>query len=46
MVREVSLDYHIPRRISPSGPSRGLGEQLDDMQPFDAREFVNAIFGD
>ncbi|MBQ8087526.1 MAG: signal recognition particle-docking protein FtsY [Clostridia bacterium] len=23
----------------------GLGEQLDDMQPFDAREFVNAIFG-
>ena len=24
----------------------GLGEQLDDMQPFDAREFVNAIFGD
>ena len=24
----------------------GLGEQLDDMQPFDAKEFVNAIFGD
>ena len=23
----------------------GLGEQLDDMQPFDAREFVDAIFG-
>ena len=23
----------------------GLGEQLDDMQPFDAKEFVNAIFG-
>ncbi len=23
----------------------GLGEQLDDMQPFDARDFVNAIFG-
>ena len=23
----------------------GLGEKLDDMQPFDAREFVNAIFG-
>ena len=22
----------------------GLGEQLDDMQPFDAREFVNALF--
>ena len=22
----------------------GLGEQLDDMQPFDAREFVEAIF--
>ena len=24
----------------------GLGEQLDDMQPFDAREFVSALFGD
>ena len=24
----------------------GLGEQLDDMQPFDAAEFVNAIFGE
>ncbi|MDO4867086.1 MAG: signal recognition particle-docking protein FtsY [Clostridia bacterium] len=24
----------------------GLGEQLDDMQPFDAKEFVSAIFGD
>ena len=23
----------------------GFGEQLDDLQPFDAREFVNAIFG-
>ncbi|MBQ9950753.1 MAG: signal recognition particle-docking protein FtsY [Clostridia bacterium] len=23
----------------------GLGEQLDDMQPFDAKEFVDAIFG-
>ena len=23
----------------------GFGEQLDDMQPFDAREFVEAIFG-
>ena len=23
----------------------GLGEQLDDMQPFDAAEFVDAIFG-
>ena len=23
----------------------GLGEQLDDMHPFDAREFVDAIFG-
>ena len=22
----------------------GLGEQLDDMQPFDARQFVDAIF--
>ena len=22
----------------------GLGEQLDDMQPFDAKEFVEAIF--
>jgi len=24
----------------------GLGEQLDDMQPFDANEFVSALFGD
>ena len=24
----------------------GLGEQLDDMQPFDAGEFVSAIFGE
>ena len=24
----------------------GLGEQLDDMQPFDANEFVAAIFGE
>ena len=24
----------------------GLGEQLDDMQPFDAREFVNALFAE
>ena len=24
----------------------GLGEQLDDMQPFDAAEFVSAIFGE
>ena len=24
----------------------GLGEQLDDMQPFDAKEFVNALFGE
>ena len=24
----------------------GVGEQLDDMQPFDANEFVNAIFGE
>ncbi len=23
----------------------GFGEQLDDMQPFDAKEFVDAIFG-
>ena len=23
----------------------GFGEQLDDLQPFDAREFVDAIFG-
>lgn len=23
----------------------GLGEQLDDMQPFDAKDFVDAIFG-
>ena len=23
----------------------GLGEQIDDMQPFDAKEFVDAIFG-
>ena len=23
----------------------GLGEQLDDMQPFDAKEFVDVIFG-
>ena len=22
----------------------GVGEQIDDMQPFDAREFINAIF--
>ena len=24
----------------------GLGEKLDDMQPFDANDFVNAIFGE
>lgn len=24
----------------------GLGEQLDDMQPFDAKDFVSAIFGE
>ena len=24
----------------------GLGEKLDDMQPFDARDFVDAIFGE
>ena len=24
----------------------GLGEQLDDMQPFDANDFVSAIFGE
>ncbi len=24
----------------------GLGEQLDDMQPFNAKEFVDAIFGE
>ena len=24
----------------------GLGEQIDDMQPFDAKEFVDAIFGE
>ncbi|MBR1820820.1 MAG: signal recognition particle-docking protein FtsY [Clostridia bacterium] len=24
----------------------GLGEQIDDMQPFDAAEFVDAIFGE
>ena len=24
----------------------GLGEQLDDMQPFEAKDFVNALFGD
>ena len=24
----------------------GLGEKLDDMQPFDANEFVSAIFGE
>jgi len=24
----------------------GLGEQLDDMQPFDAQEFVDALFGE
>ena len=23
----------------------GFGEQLDDMQPFDARQFVDALFG-
>ena len=22
----------------------GVGEQLDDMQPFDAKEFIDAIF--
>ena len=24
----------------------GLGEQIDDMQPFDARQFVDALFGE
>ena len=24
----------------------GVGEGIDDLQPFDAREFVNALFGD
>ena len=24
----------------------GLGEQIDDMQPFDAQEFVDALFGE
>ena len=23
----------------------GVGEQLEDLQPFDAREFIEAIFG-
>ena len=23
----------------------GFGEQIDDLQPFDAKQFVDAIFG-
>ena len=36
----------IRQRAAPARASTfGLGEQLDDMQPFDAKEFVDAIFG-
>ena len=36
-----------PSATSSAWPVRyiGLGEKLDDMQPFDARAFVDALFG-
>jgi len=34
----IANELHMPVRYI------GLGEQIDDMQPFDAREFINAIF--
>jgi len=35
----IANELHMPVRYI------GLGEQIDDMQPFDAKEFINAIFG-
>jgi len=36
----IANDLRIPVRYI------GVGEQLDDLQPFDARAFVRALFGD
>ena len=35
----IANELHLPVRYI------GLGEQIDDMQPFNAREFIDAIFG-
>jgi fused signal recognition particle receptor len=35
----IANELHMPVRYI------GVGEQLDDLQPFDAREFTDAIFG-
>ena len=35
----IANELHMPVRYI------GLGEQIDDMQPFDAKEFIDAIFG-
>ena len=36
----IANEMHLPVRYI------GVGEQIDDMQPFDAREFTDAIFGE
>ena len=35
----IANELHMPVRYI------GLGEQIDDLQPFDAKEFVDAILG-
>ena len=34
-----------PQRAGPAVYYIGFGEQIDDLQPFDAKQFVDAIFG-
>ena len=35
----IANEVHMPVRYI------GLGEQIDDLQPFDAKEFIDAILG-
>ena len=35
----IANELHMPVRYI------GLGEQIDDLQPFDAKEFIDAILG-
>ena len=40
MVVAIQKDLRLPIKFV------GLGEQPDDLQPFDAKQFASAIFGD
>jgi fused signal recognition particle receptor len=39
IIVRITSEYHIPVKFI------GIGEKMDDLRPFDAEDFVNALFG-